>query len=113
MTNEQIFVYCRWSRNCPEMKDKVTESWATEYSVHLDGGLIYQRKQEGGGPEEYRAPGVKLVYKCADQYFIDDKSNPDQTLRCFSNRHIPEKNASWYEPGHFTQFKRCFRKYTT
>ena len=91
------------------MTDKIEESWATEYSSYLPGGMIYMWKQSGGGGEKERFPGVELVYQCTDQYFIDDKSNPHQTFRCFSNRHIPQKNASFYQ--HVTQLKRCFRKY--
>ena len=91
------------------MTDKIEESWATDYSKHLPGGMKYKYKSEGGGGEDDRFPGVQLVYHCTDQYFIDDKSNPDQTLRCFSNRQIPQKNASLYQ--HITQLKKCFRKY--
>lgn len=85
------------------MNDLITASWAADYNEFVPGGL-----KINDASVALRHPETEFAYKCSSQYFIPDKSNPDQTLRCLSNRQIAQKNASYYNG--FTDIKKCARK---
>ena len=64
------------------MKDKMPEFADNT----LASGWLELISAGPGFNVDHRVPGTSFQYKCSDGYYQNDKSNPEQTVRCEGTR---------------------------
>ena len=66
------------------MKEKLPEFADNTHS----SGWLEMVSAGTGFDVDHPVPGSSYQYKCSEGYYLSDKSNPEQTLRCEGTRAI-------------------------
>ena len=98
VVNFKLMFCFRWSRSCPELKDKLSQ-FAVK-TEGLDGSLEIKSAKQGFSMD-HRIPGTSMIYKCSDGFDLgeENNTNPDQMLSCQANLKVD-----------FSRVAQCKRK---